>query len=177
MQEDKSQLIVYAMRFGLYIGAFWIIKYLFLVGSAQIPSLAAIELLLKLGTPVLLFYFLVKYRISVSDNGLGYGHGIRFAVMLFFFASLLEAVIVFAHTSWITPTYISDTYNNGLTMVKELGADGEMIDLLKSQPAPSPISYTFSCMMADVFWGLILALILVPVANQFNLSRKPDSDR
>jgi hypothetical protein len=174
MQEDKNQLITYAMRFGLYLGAFWVIKYLFLMGAAQIPALAAVEMMLKLGTPLLIVYFLIKYRSAVSDNGLSYGHGIQFVIMLCFFASLLEALIIFAHTSWIVPSYISDIYGNALATIKELGVDGKTMEAIESQPAPTPISFTFSNIMSDVFWGLLLALILVPVANQFKMSKKTD---
>lgn len=172
MQEDKSELINYAMRCGLYLGAFWVVKYLFLIGSFQIPALGAVEIVFRLGTPLLLFYFLVKYRTQVLDNNLGYWHGVQFSIMLFFFAAVLEAVVIFAHTTWIDPSYISGIYANMLTLAKELGMNGKMAEVLQSQRLPSPISYTFSNMMSDVFLGLILGLILVPVANQFNLNKR-----
>ena len=177
MQEDKSQLINYAMRCGLYLGVFWIIKYLFLMGSSQIPALAVPEVIFRLGTPLLLFYFLVKYRTSILDNNLGYWHGVQFAIMLFFFASILEAVIIFAHTTWINPSYISDIYSDALAMAKEMGMNGQMTDMLELQQLPSPISYTFSNMMSDVLLGLISALILVPVSKQFNFNDKQNNDR
>lgn len=174
MQEDKSQLINCAMLYGLYLGTFWVIKYFVFIASLQFPIFSMLEVFLRLGTPILLFYFLIKYRVNILEGQMGYWHGVQFSILLFFFAALLEAIIIFVHTTWLAPTYISDMFDTYVTMVESLNLDPRLAQAFEEQPTPSPINYTFSNMMANVFVGMLLSLIIVPLANQFNPRQKSD---
>ena len=69
MEENKSQLLEYTMRAGLLLGLFWSFKYLFTIFGMSHPALNGIGTLLSLGTPLLLFYFLVKYNRDGSRTG------------------------------------------------------------------------------------------------------------
>ena len=90
MQEDKSKLVNYAMNGGLFLGLFWVVKYLMVIGGGQSSVLNSISSLLSLGTPLLLVYFLVKYKVKLPNNEMGFWHGVQFSILLFFFASILE---------------------------------------------------------------------------------------
>lgn len=182
MQEDKSQLMNYAMYAGVFLGLFWVFKYLFVIGAQQIPALSYIGTFLTVGTPIFLFYFLTKYRINIVGNKMGYWHGIQFAIMLFFFASILEAAIVFVHITWIDPSFMGNLYKNMIEMAKSINLNEVMVESLKNQPLPSTANYIFSnVIMADIFIGLILSLFLVPLASKFNpgnmSSKLPNSNQ
>src|SRR5690554_2402134 len=111
MQEDKSKLVNYAMNGGLFLGLFWVVKYLMVMGGGQSSALNVISSLLSFGTPLLLVYFLVTYKVKLPNNEMGFWHGVQFTILLFFFASILEAVIVFIHITWIDTTYIGKLYS------------------------------------------------------------------
>lgn len=168
MEENKSQLLEYTMRAGLLLGLFWSFKYLFTIFGMSHPALNGIGTLLSLGTPLLLFYFLVKYNRGWLQNGMRFGQGVRFSILLFFFASILEALVVFIHVRWIDPTFIANLFENIIETAQALALSKTIITQLANQPLPSPFSYIFNnVIMANVFIGLLLSLLIVPMARRY----------
>ena len=168
MPENKSQLVNYAMNGGLVVGVFWVIKYFFVIAATSYPFFGYINTLLSIGTPLLLFFFLVRYKnFVVGEEKIGFWHGIQFSVMLFFFASLLEAIVVIVHIIWLDPVYLSRTFEQTLALVESMSVDQNMISKLKQQPVPTPFSYTFGMIMGNLLIGFFLSLFLVPLANRF----------
>ena len=86
MEEDKSQLMNYAMTGGLYLGVFWVLKYLLVINAARHPTFSFFSSLLSLGTPAILFYNLLRYKINVAEKKISFIHGLQFGIMLFFIA-------------------------------------------------------------------------------------------
>lgn len=167
MQEDKSRLMAYAMNSGLILGGFWILKYLFVIGSHAYPFFGYVQSFLSIGTPLFLFYFLIKYKNNVVQHEISFWHGVQFSIMLFFYAALLEAVIVIVHVLWLEPSFIATTYENMISMAEKLPIDQQAVKMVKEQPVPSPFSYMFNMIMGDVLIGLVLSLVIVPLAGKF----------
>ena len=83
MKEDKSQLLNYAMYAGVYLGLFWVFKYFFVVTGLIYPALNFLGTLLSIGTPVLLFIFLLKYSQELQNGKMGFWHGVKFSILQF----------------------------------------------------------------------------------------------
>lgn len=163
MRQDKSNLLPYAMHAGIYLGLFWVFKYFFIIGANKLPALTFVDGVLKVGTLFLLFYFLQKYRLRQDEGKMSYWHGVQFGVMLFFFASILEACIAYVHIAFIDPSYITNLYDNLYELAEQLPFSEKMIDQLKEQSLPSYFSYIFNnIILSNVFIGFILSLIIVP---------------
>lgn len=168
MREDKSRLMYYAMYGGVFLGLFWMLKYLFVVVADRIPALSIFGSFLAVGTPLILFYFLVKYKTAIVNNNMGYWHGVQFGIMLFFFASIPEAVTVFVNITWFDTAYIGIFYDELIDTVKQLDMGDSLVKLLEEQPLPSTANFVFgNVIMADVFRGVILSLLVVPFALRF----------
>jgi len=168
MEENKSQLLNYTMYAGLFMGLFWVLKYLFVIIGTSYPALNFIGTILSIGTPVLLFYYLVMYNTGVVDSKMRYWHGVQFSIMLFFFASILESLIVFIHVKWIDPAFISNLYGRMIEMAESMEITKALVTQLTEQSIPTPFTYIFnSVIMADVFWGLFLSLFIVPLAIRY----------
>jgi hypothetical protein len=168
MKEDKSQLLSYAMHSGLFMGFFWVVKYLFVIIGTHMPPINFIGSLLSMGTPLLLFYFLVKYNAGLAESKMSYWHGVQFSIMLFFFASILESPIVFVHVKWIDPAFISILYDKMIQMAQSMEISKSLVAQLGEQSLPTPFTFIFNnVIMADLFWGLLLSLIIVPLAIRY----------
>lgn len=167
-EENKGQLLEYAMQAGLLLGTFWVFKYLFVIFGANHPAINTVGSILSLGTPILLFYLLVKYNASRMNNLMRYWQGVRFSVLLFFFASILEAFVVFIHVRWIDPTFIANLYENMVELAQAFELSKTLTAQLADQPLPDPFSYIFSnVIMANVFLGLVLSLVVVPFVLRY----------
>jgi len=106
--NDKRGLVMlkYAMNYGVILGFFWIVKYIFLIASSLSDHFLYLYNLLAVGTLLLYYVLLRRYR----DFGLGgkitYLQCIPFSVLLFLFAGLIEAVIIYVHYNFIDPKYV-----------------------------------------------------------------------
>ena len=56
MEENKGLLLKCAMSYGLAMGIYWVIKYLFLIFGYSIPSLIFIYEGLSLAVPLIAYY-------------------------------------------------------------------------------------------------------------------------
>ena len=165
MQEDKSHLLYYTMRYGIILGLFWILKYIFVIGAREIPILMHVNTVLSIGTLILLIYFLFQYKLKL-DSPIGYWHCVSFAILLFFFAGIFEAILIFIHTNWIDPAFIPNLYENSLNILKEFGFESSLAEV-QQQPLPSPVYYTFNSLLSNAFIGLILGLAVSPIVVNF----------
>lgn len=173
MEENKSHLINYATYAAVFLGIFWVFKYLLVILGSNFAALNILGNLLSIGTPIMLFYFLVKYNSLLFENKMGYWQGVQFSMLLFFFASIIEAVIVFIHIKWLDSGFISNIYSSMVEIAQTLGISQALTAQLMEQPLPSSFSYVFNnVIMADVFLGFILSLIIVPLSRYF----KPKQD-
>ncbi len=168
MKEDKSQLMSYAMYAGLYLGVFWVIKHFITTAMGHFSGLNVLASFLSVGTPLILYFFLTKYKTKITGNAMGFWHGVQFGIMLFFFASILEAMAVFIHVTWIDTAYIPDLYQNMLETAKTFNFNDSLLSALEDSPTPSVANYIFSnVIMADVFLGFILSLLIVPIVIRY----------
>lgn len=165
MKEDKSQLLNYTMVAGLYLGLFWVVKYFLVIIGMHFQIFNFLGSLLSLVTPVLLYIFLVKYNHVLLEGKMGFWHGVQFAILLFFFASTLESIIVFIHVRWIDPTFISSLFSKMIEMAEQLKFNKSIISQLTDQLPPSPFTYIMNnVILANVFMGMILSLFIVPLS-------------
>ena len=172
MQENKNSVISFAMQAGFGLGAFWIFKYLFVIGSTKYPSLEFANGFLLFFTPLILLFYLIQYKNSKAENTLKYWEGVKFGIILFFFASIIESVIIFIHVTRIDPSYISRVTQQTIEMAKALNFSDSMMEELKNQSSFSPFIYILRNIMSNIFIGFILSLMLSPVASKIDISFK-----
>jgi hypothetical protein len=105
------------MNYGVILGAFWVFKYLFLIVSIALedvlpnnfisPFLLYLHLYLLPIVTLSLYYVLLKrYRDHALGGKISYLQCVSFSVLLFTFAALIEAVIIYIHYKFIDPKYI-----------------------------------------------------------------------
>lgn len=171
MEDNKSQLLNYSIYASLFLGIFWIIKYLL----ANFANLQFLNSFLSIGTPIVLYYFLTRYNKIFTDNKISFGHGVQFSILLFFFASIWESVVVFIHVNWVDPAHIANLYNNLVEVAQSINLSEALTTQLINQPLPTAFSFVFSnVILADVFIGLLLSLLIVPLVR-YLVTRKEDN--
>lgn len=167
MKEDKSQLVEYAMHSGIFLGLFWVLKYFLQIIGNDFPVINVFTTILSFGTPVLFLYFLSNYKTRTVNTVISYWHGVQFGILLFFFASIWESIAAIVHVTWIDVQYIGTFYQKMTETMKSLNFEDSLLKSIENRPAPSPISYIVNnVILSNVFLGLLLSLILSPVANR-----------
>ncbi|CCX76747.1 putative uncharacterized protein [Parabacteroides johnsonii CAG:246] len=82
MEENKGLLLKCAMSYGLAMGIYWVIKYLFLIFGYSIPSLIFIYEGLSLAVPFIAYYLTKRYRQDIGGS-ISFFHAWRFGIMLY----------------------------------------------------------------------------------------------
>ncbi len=180
MQEDKSSLMSFAMQSGVYLGVFWVVKYFFVMFAGDVSSFQFFVQVLSALTPIILLHFLIKYRLIVLDNNLGFWHGMKFSIMLFFFASLFESVAAYIHVTWVDPAFVSTLYEQMADLLRGLNISESMISSFEKQPIPDSFGYIINhVILSDVFIGIALSIFVVPISKMINPKNitKKQSDR
>lgn len=62
MEENKNLLLKGAMTYGLAMGIYWVVKYIFFIFSVSVPSLSLVYWLLTLAVPFIAYYMTKRYR-------------------------------------------------------------------------------------------------------------------
>ena len=171
--ENKSYLLSYTMHAGLVFGAFWVFNYLLVIFGHDNLLLRGLHSILRIGTPLLLFYFLKTYNEKLVNNSISFWHGVQCSILLFFFGSILEALMVLVHVKWIDPLFIITMSERAIAFYQAHNLDSQaLIESAKILANMSPFAYVFKVVfIGNFFIGLILSLIIVPIVQRFKIVR------
>ena len=172
MQKERNSVTSFAMQAGLGLGGFWVFKYIFIIAATQYLALGYINTFLSFLTPLLLLFYLIKFKNETDDNKLSYWKGVRLGIMVFLFASIIESVIVIVHVVWIDQTFISTINQQKIELAQALGFSDTLMEELKKQTSLSPFVFVINQILNNVFIGFILSLILSPVASRIDVKIK-----
>lgn len=160
--EKDTSPIKYAMHYGLYLGIFWAIKYLVYVAAFTYwIHFLYLYYMMNVGTFLLIYVFYIKYintDVSKFNNKL---RGFLFVVLLCFFASFIEAGMVYFHFQVLDPSY----YASKIEPI--------IVNVIESFPYPPAIkasalstaSNSFVYVMSTFFGNIVLGTIIgIPMA-------------
>lgn len=162
--ERPTTLQEYAMRFGTYMGLFWIFKFIFLPIGFSIPLLQLLFILMTLFVPVLGYIYARRYRNLYHKGGLPFLQAFRFSFLMYLFASILTALAHYVYFRFIDQGYLLNTYLEQLDYIKN-SVSGEMkasVDQLISSldmiSSLTPLQLTFQLLSQNFFYGILLSV-------------------
>ncbi|MDR2534078.1 MAG: DUF4199 domain-containing protein [Tannerellaceae bacterium] len=162
MEGKKDLLLKSAMFYGLLLGAFWIVKYMFFIIGTFYPILDSVSVILAPLTVVLAYLFTKVYKVILGGR-IGFGQAWKFGVLLFFFASLLESLPQYVFYRYIaTPEYMSALVEQASALVDSMKLGAQMKSEITSQLASmTPIRLTFQGIATNVIYGILFS---IPIA-------------
>ena len=160
MEENKGLLLKCAMSYGLAMGIYWVIKYLFLIFGYSIPSLIFIYEGLSLAVPFIAYYLTKRYRQDIGGS-ISFFHAWRFGIMLYFFAALIVSIEHFIFFQFIAPPdFLNNTMTQAIVALKNADFNSEEIEAI-SRTNFTPIHMAIQGIFNNIFYGIILS---IPVA-------------
>lgn len=155
-------LLQYSMQYGFVLGIFWFFRYFFLIYHDLYAHLFNIYSVLTVGT-LLLYYVLVnRYRDRALNGAMGYRQCILFSTLLFFFASLIESVIIYVHIAVINPNFLSQNGPIAIHIIEELikgfWSSTQTINVAKPLKLASNAEYIINNIYVSTLYGFLLSL-------------------
>ena len=165
MTENRNYLQKYAMHFGTYMGAYWILKFILLPLMFAIPFFQLLYVILTLAVPIIGYYYVKIYRDKVCGGAIQFSHAVLFTIFMYMFASLLVAVAHYIYFQFIDHGFIfnalADFWNQAIEQSPALQENKELMkDMFDADKinSLSAIDITMQMLSSDVFFGSILAI-------------------
>lgn len=179
MTANRSYLQKYAMHFGTYMGAYWILKFILFPLGFHIPFFSLLFVILTLAVPFIGYYYTKMYRDKICGGRIRFSHAIVFSIFMYMFASLLVAVAHYVYFQFIDHGFIINSYitlwNELMTTTPALMENKEIIkETIDTVRSLSAIDITMQILSWDVFWGSILS---IPTALMVMKNTKPVSNK
>jgi hypothetical protein len=157
--ENKGLLLKSAMFYGLLLGVFWIVKYLFFIWGVTHPSVSVVYWALTPLTIVFAYIFTKVYKILIG-GWISFFHAWQFGVLLYFFAAVIVSLLHYIFYTYLAPAgYLTDVIDMTMKMVKELNPQTE--EAILKMPVITPIRMAIQGIFNNLLYGILLSL---PVA-------------
>lgn len=162
-----------SMNLGTVLGLYYAVKFfLFPLGlTSGIAGMLFIGLTLLV--PVLAYKLTKRYRQSLPDGFMSYMQAWTFVLRLFFFASLLVAVVHYVYFAFMDKGALLQALTYNLEQMRSTSVDGvtnqaswqAQLELfqesLNNIASMTPIKLVMELFINNLFWGALLA---VPIA-------------
>ncbi len=162
MSENKNNMVNSAMNYAIPLGIFWIFKYIFfMLGDYSALSLYIYNFL-TVGTLVVYYFLISRYRDKDLGGEIEYGHVILFSLLLFLFASVLEIAVVALHIFVLKPEFLDEFKEQLITVAERFSVllGDSYVESIKMFASNMGGYYIFSYLLNNIFTGLFLSLII-----------------
>jgi hypothetical protein len=157
---NKRFLLERAMFYGLFLGVFWLIKYIFFMLATIYPVLIGLYWILTSLTLLFAFAFTKIYKIVIGGR-IGFFHAWQFGILLYFFAALVVSLMHFVFYKYLAPAgYITQVAESATVMLEGMNMGPQVKDAIR-QMELTPIRLAIQGILNNVFYGIILS---IPIA-------------
>jgi hypothetical protein len=174
MKENKSNLQNLAMRYGTFMGVFWIIKFIFYPLGLSVPMLELIFGLATLMVPFYGYYLVRSYRDNCCEGHIKFGYAWLFTTFMFMFAALLVAVAHYVYFRFIDNGFVLNYYMNLIGQIRNINIPGmntkdtanqlsQMVTIISSM---TPIQLVMQLLSQNVLYGALMALPIALFAKK-----------
>lgn len=166
MEDNKGILFKSTTFYGLLLGFFWVIKFIFFIFGSWYPGAWIIYWMLAPLTIVFSYYMGKAYKILIGGK-ISFSHAWQFEVLLYFFAALVVSLMHYAfYRFWAPPGFIADSINQTMHLLQNMDLNGQMRQLVEKMAVPTPIQMTLQGIFNNVFYGIVLSIPIAIVLSR-----------
>lgn len=122
---EKDRMFAYredALRYGTYMGLFWIVKFSFIPLGFAVPLLQLLFVLCTLFVPILGYIFVRKYRKTYNEGGFSFFKALNFTLLMYMAAILLTAIAHYVYFRYMDNGYLISCFQQQIHALKEVYA-------------------------------------------------------
>lgn len=169
-QLQQSKVYNAAMWHGLILAIYLVIRFFFMVSSANSTILNLLFIFVTIGVPFVAYYLGKDFK-KKTDEELTYRNFYSHGFFMFFFASLILAAVEYVYYGFINTEFITEQYNTllqNIEIIKQTMPDASQIEeIVNNSPIP-----TASQMAMQNIWMYSFAGIIISLINAYILNKK-----
>lgn len=168
-QIQQSKVYNAAMWHGLILAIYLVIRFFFMVSSADSTILNLLFIFITLGVPFVAYYLGKDFK-KKTDEELTYRNFYSHGFFMFFFASLILAAVEYVYYGFINTEFITEQYNTllqNIEIIKQTMPDASQIEeIVNASPIPTASQMAMQNVWMYSFVGIIISLINAYILNK-----------
>ncbi|MEE0990177.1 MAG: DUF4199 domain-containing protein [Paludibacteraceae bacterium] len=168
-QIQQSKVYNAAMWHGLILAIYLVIRFFFMVSSADSTILNLLFIFITLGVPFVAYYLGKDFK-KKTDEELTYRNFYTHGFFMFFFASLILAAVEYVYYGFINTEFITEQYNTllqNIEIIKQTMPDASQIEeIVNASPIPTASQMAMQNVWMYSFVGIIISLINAYILNK-----------
>lgn len=169
MEIQQSKVYNAAMWHGLILAIYLVIRFFFMVSSADSTILNLLFIFITLGVPFVAYYLGKDFK-KKTDEELTYRNFYTHGFFMFFFASLILAAVEYVYYGFINTEFITEQYNTllqNIEIIKQTMPDASQIEeIVNASPIPTASQMAMQNVWMYSFVGIIISLINAYILNK-----------
>lgn len=158
-----------AMSYGLVMGIYWVVKYIFNMFSPYYPSLIVVYWGMSLLVPYIGYVLTKRYRDDLGGS-ISFSQAWRFGVLLYFFAALIVSVMHYIFYRFVAPPdYMANAVSQTIESLKQMQVESQVIQSIETLNF-SPIHLALQGILNNILYGIIFS---IPVAGLLCRKKSP----
>ena len=157
------------MWHGLILAIYLVIRFFFMVSSANSTILNLLFIFITIGVPFVAYYLGKDFK-KKTDEELTYRNFYSHGFFMFFFASLILAAVEYVYYSFINTEFITEQYNTllqNIEILKQTMPDTTKLEeIVNSSPIPTASQMAMQNIWMYSFAGIIISLINAYILNK-----------
>jgi hypothetical protein len=165
MAEKKENIISHSMRSGLITGVLLTLCYFLSITGLYAKSISLLFFvsLLWIAIPIgCIFYFTKKFNKEVLGGNISYGSALTYGFYMFFFASMIVAMLAFIYLQLINPDYLYDQIPLTIEIFKPYLLEDhlrELEDIVSKVEVPTAGETAIHILWRFTFLGFLTSII------------------
>lgn len=168
-QLQQSKVYNAAMWHGLILAIYLVIRFFFMVSSANSTILNLLFIFITIGVPFVAYYLGKDFK-KKSNEELTYRNFYSHGFFMFFFASLILAAVEYVYYGFINTEFITEQYNTllqNIEIIKQTLPDATQIEeMVNNSPIPTASQMAMQNVWMYSFAGIIISLINAYILNK-----------
>ena len=162
--EEYIQLKVFARQDGALLALLWVGCFACYVIGMNSPTFSMFAVLLLFLTPFFVAFRLRNFRDYGREGVISFKRGWGFVVLVFFYASVLFAIVQYAYFAYLDQGFLLDSFSKILDsdeaqqMLTQYNMKDEMSQSLREIQEMRPIDLSLNVMTTNVLLGMLLGL-------------------
>lgn len=160
----QPNLMNVAMRNGLILGVLFTTN--FFLANPAVPLLGLLSYAMKGFILYLTYKYTVKFRDNNRAGAISFGQAGTFVFLMFFFASLISALVKLVYVKYINTDFLSNMFNQSMMAIEKIlpNVSEETYEMMEEML--QPINYTMMSMFVNLFWGVIISVIIALIVKK-----------
>ena len=176
--QEYVQLKAFSRQDGALLSLLWIGGFICYIQGLTNPLLAMVSVMLVVASPFYAANRLRHFRDYARDGLISFLRGYAYMILIFFYAGLLLAVVLFVYFNFIDQGYLIGKFTEIMATEESrqalsmYGLTTQMEEALKEMASLRPIDFAVNMLTINIITGFFLGIPVAAIMQRVNVKNE-----